>query len=136
MFLLAPTWLLARKIAITDSLFGRPIAFASLFSLAMMLYGNFLPGFPWVLPGYVWCCHEIFLQTLSIWGIYGLSFVTLLISGFCGQSFLYYKLKDFKKAKISAIISIFIFAAMVSFGYVRLANNPTIFTDKKIRIIQ
>jgi apolipoprotein N-acyltransferase len=102
----------------------------------MMFYGNFLPGFPWVLPGYVWCCHEIFLQTLSIWGIYGLGFVTLLISGFLGQSFLYYELKDPNKAKTSAIVSIFIFAAMALFGYVRLANNPTTFIDKKIRIIQ
>jgi apolipoprotein N-acyltransferase len=135
-FLLAPAWVLANKFAAAHSLFNQPIAFASLFSLTMMFYGNFLPGFPWVLPGYIWCCHEIFLQTLSIWGIHGLGFVTMLISGFCGQSFLHYELKDLKKAKISAVLSIFIFAAMVLFGCVRLANNPTTFTDKKIRIIQ
>jgi apolipoprotein N-acyltransferase len=102
----------------------------------MGFYGNFLPGFPWVLPGYIWCCHEIFLQTLSIYGIYGLSFVTLCISGYSGLSFLLYKNGNFNKSTIYAIVAVLIFLIMTLFGYIRLANNPTRFTDKKIKIVQ
>ncbi|MDR1236166.1 MAG: apolipoprotein N-acyltransferase, partial [Holosporaceae bacterium] len=113
-----------------------PAAFATSFCLTMMLYGNFFPGFPWVLPGYIWCCHEIFLQTLSLYGIYGLSFVTLLISGFLGLAFRCHKSHDFKKSKIAALISVLIFSLAVLFGWYRLANNPVKFTDKKVRTIQ
>jgi apolipoprotein N-acyltransferase len=138
-FLLIPTWILSRKsffATASADIFVEPTAFALLFSLIMMFYGNFLPGFPWVLPGYIWCCHEIFLQTLSIYGIYGLSFVTMLIAGFLGQSFLYYRLKDTDRSRNSAIISILLLLFMVLYGYFRLARNPTIFTDKRIRLVQ
>jgi apolipoprotein N-acyltransferase len=132
-FLLIPTWGLGKVIRKEAN---APIAFAAFFSLTMMFYGNFLPGFPWVLPGYIWCCHEVFLQTLNMYGIYGLSFVTLLISGFFGLAFLNYQTNDLKKCRNSAIISVSLFLFIVFFGCLRLAKNPTQFTDKKIRMVQ
>jgi apolipoprotein N-acyltransferase len=118
-----------------------PVAFATFFTLTMMFYGNYLPGFPWVLPGYVWCCHEIFLQTLCLYGIYGLSFSTLLMAGLLGDAFLLYvALPARRRGKAAAwgpvLIAFVIFAAITLFGYWRLARNPTIYTDKRVRIIQ
>jgi apolipoprotein N-acyltransferase len=165
MFLLIPTALLAishyfnygnynltpscRQKVKVIALLIKPIMFASAFILIMEFYGHVCPGFPWILPGYIWCCHEIFLQTLSIYGIYGLSFVTILISGFLGSAFLYYqkngsnnlndlnKLNDSKKFTMSStIIAGALFIFIVLFGYFRLANHPTEFTEKKIKIVQ
>ncbi|MDR1982853.1 MAG: apolipoprotein N-acyltransferase [Holosporaceae bacterium] len=144
MFLLIPVWIMWKRTH-GNSLQMRnkfteyaikPVMFASLFNLIMLFYGHFFPGFPWLLPGYVWCCHEIFLQTLSVYGIYGLSFITMLIAGFGGLSFVQYKLGDIKKSKNSAIISTILFLFIVLFGYNRLANHKTEFTDKKIRVVQ
>ncbi|MDR0678194.1 MAG: hypothetical protein LBF44_01505, partial [Holosporaceae bacterium] len=101
----------------------QPVIFASLFCSIVFFYENFLPGFPWLLPGYIWCCHEIFLQTLSIYGIHGLSFLTMLISGFIGLSFIQYKSNDLKKSRNSVIISVILFLFILCFGYHRLANN-------------
>ena len=42
------------------------------------LEGHYAPGFPWAIPGYVWSENICMMQTLSIWGIYGQTFVTLL----------------------------------------------------------
>ncbi|MDR0555799.1 MAG: apolipoprotein N-acyltransferase [Holosporaceae bacterium] len=113
-----------------------PMIFAAFFTLTMMFYGNFLPGFPWVLPGYIWNCHEIFLQTLSLYGIYGLSFVTLLISGFLGESLWNYMARRWESAKKSALLAVIIFLFLVLFGHFRLVNNPTKFTDKKVIVVQ
>ncbi|MDR2107026.1 MAG: apolipoprotein N-acyltransferase [Holosporaceae bacterium] len=147
--LLAPTLLLrakilsrsrrrmrGRKIPLFRSPCAEPFIFALMFSWTFWFYGNYLPGFPWVLPGYVWGCHEIFLQTLSVWGIYGLSFATLLIAGFFGLFFRCCRSGDFITAKNAAFWAIFIFGSLAAFGRYRLENNPTEFTDKKIRIVQ
>jgi apolipoprotein N-acyltransferase len=102
----------------------------------MELYGNFFPGFPWVLPGYIWNCHEVFLQTLCIYKISGLNFVTLLISGWLGLAFLHHKSGNLKRSRIFAGIAAFLFLFLLLFGYARLACNPTKFTDQKVRIVQ
>jgi apolipoprotein N-acyltransferase len=150
MFLLIPVWImwkgihlhlennehLSQRRCVFLEYATRPLIFASLFCLIMLFYGNFLPGFPWVLPGYIWCCHEFFLQTLSIYGVHGLSFMTMLISGFLGLSFVQYKANDRGKSKNSGIISVILFFFIVFFGYHRLVNNETVFTEKRIRIVQ
>jgi len=123
---------------ITKKIFRQPspIIFALSFCLIMLFYGNFLPGFPWVLPGYIWCIHEVFLQTLSIYGIYGLSFVTMLISGFGGMAFVCHQSGNKRDFKKYATFSGSLFLFIVSFGSYRLSVNKTEFTDKKIRIVQ
>ena len=60
----------------------------------------------------------------------------MLMAGFSGQSFLYHKRKDISKAKNSAIILVMLLLTMTLYGYLRLARNPTTFTDKKIRLVQ
>ncbi len=54
------------------------------FTLALFatewLRGNILSGFPWLLAGYIWTPGEPFSQLASVFGIYGLTAVTFLLS--------------------------------------------------------
>lgn len=47
---------------------------------AEWLRGHVFGGFPWLLPGYVWTAGEPVSQLASIFGIYGLSAITLLFA--------------------------------------------------------
>ncbi|WP_167755702.1 apolipoprotein N-acyltransferase [Vitreimonas flagellata] len=44
------------------------------------LRGHLFGGFPWLLPGYVWTPGEPVSQLASIFGIYGLTLLTLLVA--------------------------------------------------------
>ncbi len=54
-----------------------PIFAASIF-VSEWLRGHMFGGFPWLLPGYVWTPGEPVSQLASVFGIYGLSLLTLL----------------------------------------------------------
>ena len=58
--------------------------FVTLTSFIMYLQGNYAPGFPWALPGYVWGHNPNLMQGLSAWGIYGQTFFTLLMGSIFG----------------------------------------------------
>lgn len=58
----------------------RVAVFAVAIFVTEWLRGNILTGFPWLLPGYVWTPGEPISQLASIFGIYGLTLVTLLIA--------------------------------------------------------
>lgn len=58
--------------------------FATLTSFIMYLQGHYAPGFPWALPGYAWGHNPNLMQGLSIWGIYGQTFFTLLMGSVFG----------------------------------------------------
>ena len=58
----------------------RLAAFAAALSVTEWLRGNILTGLPWLLPGYVWTPGEPISQLASVFGIYGLSALTLLVA--------------------------------------------------------
>ena len=55
-------------------------AFAAALFASEWLRGHLFGGFPWLLPGYVWTPGEPISQLASVFGIYGLSLVTLFMA--------------------------------------------------------
>ena len=60
------------------------LVFSSSTFFVMYLQGHYAPGFPWALPGYVWGHNPNLMQGLSVWGIYGQTFFTLLMGSIFG----------------------------------------------------
>jgi apolipoprotein N-acyltransferase len=58
---------------------GRVALLAASLSGFEWLRGHILTGLPWNLPGYVWSGSDTMVQSAALYGIYGLSLVTLLI---------------------------------------------------------
>jgi apolipoprotein N-acyltransferase len=56
---------------------ARLIVFVVFLSLAEWVRGHLFGGFPWNLPGMVWEPGGAISQTVSIWGVYGLSALTI-----------------------------------------------------------
>ena len=71
----AATWALAKLKFVGVC---RALAFALLWALAEWLRGHVLTGFPWNLIGYAWFDWKPVLQSVSVFGIYGLSLLTAL----------------------------------------------------------
>lgn len=95
---------------------------ARLFVLAVCLTasewlrGHILTGFPWNLPAYGWGASLALLQSASLMGAYGLSFLTILLGG---------SLAEFasRRWRLPALM-LLLFAVLWGFGAWRLASTP------------
>ncbi len=59
---------------------GRVFALATAWTTFEWLRGNILTGFPWNLIGYAWTFSDPFIQPASAIGVYGMSFVTVVLA--------------------------------------------------------
>ncbi len=84
-------------------------------------------GLPWNLLGYSLAFSDILIQPASLFGIYGLSFMVIYIS----SSF--YSLSNVRSR---AIVSIILICSAGIFGFKRLEQNPTAFSNIKVRLVQ
>jgi apolipoprotein N-acyltransferase len=125
------SWIARR---ISSDIYEMALLLPSICSGVMYFYGHFSLGFPWILPAYIWNCDEIFLQSLSLWGVYGFSFVTMLMSCLVGVFFL--RRHAGKNAIISASVLAFLFIFVIFFGIFRINSHETQFTSRRGRIIQ
>lgn len=98
--------------------------------------GEIFPNFPWMLPAYICCGHEIFMQPLAIFGVYGLSFFMLLISTFFGEIFISHSKNDKQNVCIYSLIITLTTTAWLGFGHFRLQKNPTYYTKYSAYLVQ
>ncbi|MBN8827727.1 MAG: apolipoprotein N-acyltransferase [Sphingobacteriia bacterium] len=105
------------------------IGFACVWTLMEVLREFIITGFPWNALGYVWANNIYFSQIASITGIYGLSFITIVIFTLITISITEFKL-------LPLIISIVIFIGNISFGYNRLKTEEVKYLDTKVLVVQ
>ncbi len=94
---------------------SRILVFALFFALCEWLRGHLLTGFPWNLSGYGWSLVPALLQSASLVGAYGLSFLTILLGA---------ALAEFAcgRWRMPGVI-LALFAVLFSFGAYRLGTT-------------
>lgn len=95
---------------------GRIFTFAVLYAAAEWLRGHMFSGFPWNLPGYGWGASLALLQSVALFGVYGLSFLTILLGASLAE------LCDRRWRLPAAIVLVFV--GLWLFGTLRLAAPP------------
>jgi apolipoprotein N-acyltransferase len=101
------------------------------YMLAEWLRGHILTGFPWNLPGYGWDASLAMLQSVAVFGVYGLSLLTVLFGAslalLCRPS----------RAPAIPMALATAFAALWIGGTIRLVSSPMQFVPGiRLRIVQ
>ncbi|AIL65778.1 Apolipoprotein N-acyltransferase [Rickettsiales bacterium Ac37b] len=113
------------------TIIGKLLTFSSIWMIFEWLRGHLFTGFPWNLIGYSWANDPSMLQVTSIFGIYGLSFLTTLLS--TSPIILLEHKKHYYKFICIGVVGLITYYA----GYQRLVMYPTEFNDTvPIRIVQ
>ena len=107
----------------------RVLFFTSSWIIFELLRSFLFTGFPWGLIAYTWSWSIQFVQIISIIGVYGLSFLTILCSALIGLSFI--KKENF----IFLIISTRILILLFSYGHIRIKNYSNSYHDNQYRIV-
>lgn len=99
-----------------------------LFSLLWIFFealrATFFSGFPWNLLGYVWMFNQEFLQTASIFGVYGLSFLAVFVA--LSPTLFFEKFRRKKPAFGDKIFAAFLLLLLISafvFGFKNIADG-------------
>ncbi|MEM6666472.1 MAG: apolipoprotein N-acyltransferase [Pseudomonadota bacterium] len=95
---------------------GRIFALAVGLGLAEWLRGHVLTGFPWNTIGYALTAHEWSMQSASIFGVYGLSVIAVLV--FAAPALL----GDGRRSLLPVVLAVATFAGLHAFGAWRLAH--------------
>jgi hypothetical protein len=111
------------------------LALAASWSAAEWIRGHILTGFPWNLIGYAWGAADETLQAASLFGIYGLGFVTVILATMPGLALDGIARRGMRRWG-SLVISIIGVFALWGFGAVRLAGpEPADVTGVRLRIV-
>ena len=110
---------------------SRIFTFTAAYGLAEWLRGHILTGFPWNLAGYGWGGSLAVLQSVSLFGVYGLTLLTILFGG----SLALLAQRD-RACWIPAALTA-LFAAFWIGGALRLKAYPTEFVPGvRLRLVQ
>jgi apolipoprotein N-acyltransferase len=112
----------------------RIFAFAAAFFAADWLRGHILTGFPWNLWGYALAGNEAISQTASLFGIYGLTLLTLLI--FASPAALAGAPSGHGRNWFLPAFCVALLVLGWSYGALRLAGAAMEYTEAKLRIVQ
>lgn len=109
------------------------LSFAAIWTIMEWIRSFILTGFPWNLLGTVWGFSDTMIQTAALYGTYGLSLITLIISG---APLLWLKAPSYKTLKQSLILIIIPLIGLILYGEYRLSQAENISGLEKIRIVQ
>lgn len=124
---------LARLVWTKDG--SRVIALAASLTIAEWLRGHLLTGFPWNAFGYALTEPLALAQTASLIGIWGLTFLTVVI--FAAPAVLIDGSSRRGKSWTVPLAALALLIAMGVFGVVRLSLHPTrMVADVKLRLMQ
>ncbi|WP_366654019.1 apolipoprotein N-acyltransferase [Fodinicurvata sp. EGI_FJ10296] len=133
--LVALAW---RRLPLADPT-ARAVAFAVIFSAAEALRGVMLTGFPWNLLGYGWTGWLPVLQSVSVIGIHGLSFLTILVAALpYGLLLGPRRSAASRQSGWATAAGIALFALIAIGGWARLAavqDSPAV-ADVTLRLVQ
>jgi len=111
----------------------RVIVFAGVFCLLEWLRGHLFTGFPWDLPGEAWRAGSAPSQAASVFGAYGLSFITVAASAALSLAADY---RD-RRARLGAAAGVLVVVCLYVFGGLRLAHAlPVPVNAPIVRIVQ
>lgn len=113
---------------------ARALLLASTWTIAEWLRGHLFTGFPWNLAAYVWSFDLPMMQSASLWGVWGLSFVTVLLCGLLSLMG-----RSNRRADVRAGVAVTaMLAALYGFGAWRTANTEAVQTGPSIalRLVQ
>ena len=110
------------------------LAFALCWMAAEWSRAHLLTGLPWDLLGYVWSDFLPVLQSVSLFGVEGLTLVTLLLALI--PSFFFFP-KEKKRARILVSVGVLLFASLAVWGQMRLSDAPHENVENvRLRLIQ
>ena len=107
----------------------RVILFAYVWVLLEWIRSFIFTGFAWNMLGTIFSFNEIFIQTASVCGTYGLSFLALVITGSFYAFFI-------QKKKSGIVVFLLIVSFIIGFGVWRLNKYPNVDSDIKVRLVQ
>ena len=118
---------------IKTSPIARIIVFAAIWTLAEIARGHLFTGFPWHVIGSMWANWLPVAQSASYISVYGLSLLSMIVSG----SFYLLIIKSSLKRLLMPVISSSILIAITIAGYIHLGNAQTQFhTGVSLRLVQ
>jgi apolipoprotein N-acyltransferase len=113
----------------------RVLALATMLTGAEWLRGHLLSGFPWNTFGYALTEPLALAQSVSLTGIWGLTFLCIAICA--SPAVLADDAADTPRPHRTVLFGLLILAGLASYGAVRLWQNPTAFVSGvKLRIMQ
>ncbi|ARP99240.1 apolipoprotein N-acyltransferase [Pseudorhodoplanes sinuspersici] len=113
----------------------RILALAIALTVVEWLRGHLLSGFPWNSYGYALTGSLTLAQTLSVFGLWGMT--TLSIAIFASPATLADEAIDTRRPWLPLALSVATLLVMAGYGTIRLANTPTEFVkDVRLRIMQ
>lgn len=110
------------------------IGFAAFLTLSEWTRGTIMTGFPWNLYGYAWSNVPQILQSVSVFGAYGLTFLTAVIASAPG--FLYLARRDRLRRAATLAITCLIAASLYGYGTWRLTHETAFNEDVVVRVVQ
>ncbi len=106
------------------------LTFSVTWSIMEWLRGVLFTGFPWNLSGYIWGFSDSLLQSTAIWGIYGLSVITLLLC------FVPLFLFDKKSRIIAPVLAVLLLSGLYFYGSNRFPQSVDMVEGINLRVVQ